>query len=171
MRRRSQTPRKRITTRFVSRRAGLGVGLAACGCVDDSNSSGRLGRLELGAAKKDYKLTLIAGVKGDEFYITMNCGAQAEAKARARRSTSRARPVRRLPADPDRQRRAAKKPDAVLIAPTDTKAMYAPIKQLADDGSKVVLVDTTLDQPDMAVSQIASDNDGGGEPPPRSCPS
>ena len=25
-------------------------------------------------------MTLLAGVKGDEFYITMNCGAQAEAK-------------------------------------------------------------------------------------------
>ena len=25
-------------------------------------------------------MTLVAGVKGDEFYITMNCGAQAEAK-------------------------------------------------------------------------------------------
>ena len=51
----------------------------------------------------------------------------------------------------------------MLVAPTDTKAMYAPIKQLADAGSKVVLVDTTLDQPDMAVSQIASDNVGGGK--------
>ena len=57
---------------------------------------------------------------------------------------------------------AAKKPDAVLIAPTDTKAMYAPIKQLADNGSKVVLVDTTLENADLAVSQIASDNEGGG---------
>ncbi|MDX6722949.1 MAG: ribose transport system substrate-binding protein, partial [Solirubrobacteraceae bacterium] len=33
---------------------------------------------------------------------------------------------------------------------------------VADAGSKVVLVDTTLDQPDLAVSQIASDNEGGG---------
>ena len=57
----------------------------------------------------------------------------------------------------------AKKPDGVLIAPTDTKAMYAPIKQLADAGTKVALVDTTLEQPDMAVSQIASDNIGGGK--------
>jgi len=57
---------------------------------------------------------------------------------------------------------AAKQPDAVLIAPTDTKAMYAPIKQLADGGSKVVLVDTTLENADLAVSQIASDNEGGG---------
>ena len=40
--------------------------------------------------------------------------------------------------------------------------MYAPIKQLADGGSKVVLVDTTLEQADLAVSQIASDNEGGG---------
>ena len=62
---------------------------------------------------------------------------------------------------------AAKKPDAVLIAPTDTKALYAPIKQLADGGSKIVLVDTTLEQPDMAVSQIASDNEGGGARRPK----
>jgi ribose transport system substrate-binding protein len=56
----------------------------------------------------------------------------------------------------------AKKPDAILIAPTDTKAMYAPIKQAADAGIKIVFVDTTLEQPDMAVSQIASDNEAGG---------
>jgi ribose transport system substrate-binding protein len=49
------------------------------------------------------------------------------------------------------------------VAPTDTKAMFAPIQQLSQNGSKIVLVDTTLDQPDMAVSQIASDNEGGGK--------
>ena len=37
-----------------------------------------------------------------------------------------------------------------------------PIKQAADNGSKIVLVDTTLEQADVAVSQIASDNEGGG---------
>jgi ribose transport system substrate-binding protein len=41
--------------------------------------------------------------------------------------------------------------------------MYAPIKQLSDNGAKVALVDTTLDQADFAVSQIASDNEGGGK--------
>jgi ribose transport system substrate-binding protein len=109
-------------------------------------------------------MTLIAGVKGDEFYLTMNCGAQAEAKAKGvtldfqgpdKFDASLQTPIVNAV--------AAKKPDAVLIAPTDTKAMYAPIKQLADDGSKVVLVDTTLDQPTMAVSQIASDNLKGGQ--------
>ena len=57
----------------------------------------------------------------------------------------------------------AKKPDAILIAPTDAKAMYVPIKQAADAGIKIVLVDTTLEQADIAVSQIASDNVGGGK--------
>jgi ribose transport system substrate-binding protein len=50
----------------------------------------------------------------------------------------------------------------VLIAPTDSAALYAPIKQLADGGTKVVLVDTTLDNPGVAVSEISSNNEAGG---------
>ena len=49
------------------------LGLVACG-DDDDGGGGASGGGE------NYKMTLIAGVKGDEFYITMNCGAQAEAK-------------------------------------------------------------------------------------------
>ena len=137
----------------------LALGVAACGGDDDSGGGGG-GR---GGGKKNYKMTLIAGVKGDEFYITMNCGAQAEAKKLGR--TLDFQGPDEFDADlqtPIVNAVAAKKPDAVLIAPTDTKAMYAPIKQLADGGSKVVLVDTTLEQADLAVSQIASDNEGGG---------
>ena len=109
------------------------------------------------------ELTLIAGVRGDEFYITMNCGAQAEAKKQG--ASLNFQGPNEFSADlqtPIVNAVAAKQPDAVLIAPTDTKAMYAPIKQLADGGSKVVLVDTTLENADLAVSQIASDNEGGG---------
>jgi len=129
--------------------------LAACGDDDDSGGGGG------GGGGKD--LTLVAGVKGDEFYITMNCGAQAEAKKLG--ASLNFQGPNEFSADqqtPIVNAVAAKKPDAVLIAPTDTKAMYAPIKQLADGGSKVVLVDTTLEQADLAVSQIASDNEGGG---------
>jgi ribose transport system substrate-binding protein len=130
--------------------------LVACGGDDSSSGSSSSGG-------KNYNLTLVAGVKGDQFYITMNCGAQAEAK--------------KLGASVDFQGPdqfdaslqtpivnavAAKNPDAMLIAPTDTKAMFAPIKQVADAGAKIVLVDTTLENADMAVSQIASDNEGGG---------
>src|SRR5215217_6916083 len=132
--------------------------VAACG-DDDEGGGGTASSGE----KKGGKLTLIAGVKGDEFYITMNCGAQEEAKKQGVQldfqgpdqfDASLQTPIVNAV--------AAKKPDAVLVAPTDSKAMYAPIKAVADGGSKVVLVDTTLEQADFAVSQIASDNEGGG---------
>ena len=140
---------------------GLAALVAACGS-DNNSSSGSSG--SSGSSKKNYKLTLIAGVKGDEFYITMNCGAKAEAQAKG--ATLDFQGPDQFDASlqtPIVNAVQAKKPDGVLIAPTDTKALYAPIKALADNGSKVVLVDTTLDQPDIAVSQIASDNTAGGE--------
>src|SRR5215218_10912453 len=52
----------------------LGAALLAAGGDDDDGGGGGGG----GGGGKE--LTLVAGVKGDEFYITMNCGAQAEAK-------------------------------------------------------------------------------------------
>jgi ribose transport system substrate-binding protein len=129
--------------------------LAACGDDDDGGGGG--------SGSEGAELTLIAGVRGDEFYITMNCGAQAEAKKQG--VSLNFQGPNEFSADqqtPIVNAVAAKQPDAVLIAPTDTKAMYAPIKQLADGGSTVVLVDTTLENPEVAVSQIASDNLGGG---------
>jgi ribose transport system substrate-binding protein len=140
----------------------MAVVVAACGSDSSSSSGGSSG--SSGSSKKNYKLTLIAGVKGDEFYITMNCGAKAEAQAKGATLDFQG------PDEFDASQQTpivnavqAKKPDAVLIAPTDTKALYAPIKQLADNGSKVVLVDTTLEKADVAVSQIASNNTAGGE--------
>ncbi len=144
-----------VRTAALALVATLALGVAACGS-DNSGGGGSGG-------KKSYKMTLLAGVKGDEFYITMNCGAQAEAKKQGVKldfqgpdqfDASLQTPIVNAV--------AAKKPDALLIAPTDSKAMFAPIKQVADGGAKIVLVDTTLDQPDLAVSQIASDNEGGG---------
>lgn len=142
--------------------AGLAATAGACG--SDDSSSGGGGSSSSSSGGKDYKLTLIAGVKGDEFYITMNCGAQEAAKAAGAtldfQGPDQFDAAQQTPIVNSVQ---AKKPDAVLIAPTDTQALYAPIKALADNGSKVVLVDTTLDKPDMAVSQIASDNLAGGQ--------
>ena len=141
----------------------LALVVAACGSSDNGGSTGTAGGSSTTAAKKNYKMTLIAGVKGDEFYITMNCGAQAKAKELGV-SLDFQGPDQFDPAQqtPVVNAVAAKKPDAVLVAPTDTKAMFAPIQQMSQNGTKIVLVDTTLDQPDMAVSQIASDNEAGG---------
>ncbi|MGI8780057.1 MAG: ABC transporter substrate-binding protein [Solirubrobacteraceae bacterium] len=142
---------------FVALALGIsGAGIAACGDDEEAAGGG-------GGEKQDYDLTLIAGVKGDEFYITMDCGAQAKAEELGvnldfqgpdKFDASLQTPIVNAV--------AAKQPDAILIAPTDTKAMYAPIKQAADAGAKIVFVDTTLEQAELAESQIASDNEAGG---------
>jgi ribose transport system substrate-binding protein len=141
----------------------LGLAGVVAGCGDDEEEPAGGGSASGGGEQKEYDMTLIAGVKGDEFYITMNCGAQEKAKELGvnldfqgpdKFDASLQTPIVNAV--------AAKQPDAVLIAPTDTKAMFAPIQQLASGGSKIVLVDTTLEQPDMAESQIASDNEAGG---------
>jgi ribose transport system substrate-binding protein len=148
-------PRWRLTfIAVLALTAALLVG--ACGDDDDDGGGG-------GGGGDGYTMTLIAGVRGDEFYITMNCGAQAEARKQGveldfqgpdQFDASLQTPIVNAVTQ--------KKPDAILIAPTDTKAMYVPIKQAADAGITIVLVDTTLEKPDMAVSQIASDNEAGG---------
>jgi ribose transport system substrate-binding protein len=56
----------------------------------------------------------------------------------------------------------AQKPGAVLIAPTDTHALIAPMQQMKGAGIKVVQVDTTVSDPSIAVASISSDNVQGG---------
>src|SRR5665811_819103 len=51
---------------------------ACSGSATPSPSAGGAASSASGAAKA-YNLTLIQGVKGDPFYVTMACGAQAEA--------------------------------------------------------------------------------------------
>jgi len=115
-----------------------------------------------GKAKKAYNVQFIQGVQGDEFYITMQCGAEAEAKKLGVSVTTQG-PQK---FDPTLQKPIldsvmAAKPDAVMIAPTDVTAMQNPLQQ-ASQSTKVVLVDTTTDNPSYATSAIASDNEGGG---------
>jgi ribose transport system substrate-binding protein len=130
--------------------------LAACGAAEDggSDSSGGDGK----------KIAFVQGVAGDEFYISMQCGIEAAAKE-AGATVSTQGPEK---FDPTLQKPivdsvVSSKPDALLVAPTDVSAMQAPLKAAADAGIKVVLVDTTVDDPSFAASAISSDNEGGGE--------
>src|ERR671932_1449019 len=77
------------------------------------------------AMKKHYKIVLIAGIASDAFYITMNHGAQAEARregATVQFSGSSAGwgPSYQIPF---LNAAIARKPDLILIAPTDKVAM------------------------------------------------
>jgi ribose transport system substrate-binding protein len=140
---------------------------AACGGSTSSTSSSSSSSSSSNAdtaAGKAYKLAFIQGVAGDSFYITMGCGVQSEAKAEgATVNIQGAQKFDPTLQTPVLQSVIASKPDAILIAPTDVSAMQQPIAQAKANGIKVVLVDTTVNDPSVAVSAISSDNTGGGK--------
>lgn len=112
----------------------------------------------------EYKITFIQGVAGDAFYVTMGCGvAAAAAKGGATITTQGAAKWDATVQIPVLNTVVASKPDAILIAPNDMTALQKPIEAAIAAGIKVVLVDTTIGDPSKAVSEIASDNYGGGK--------
>ena len=116
-----------------------------------------------GGAGKAYNLTLIQGVKGDPFYVTMACGAQAEAtKEGATLTVTGGDKWDATVQTPVVNSVTAAKPDGVMIAPNDSKAMFAPLKAMNDAGIKVTFVDTGLDDVSFAQSFITSNNEQGG---------
>ncbi|MGK3945174.1 ABC transporter substrate-binding protein [Streptomyces sp. RP5T] len=126
----------------------------ACSSADGSPAS----------TKELHKLVFIQGVAGDGFYVSMKCGIEAEAKKLGATVTTQG-PAKFDPTlqTPIVQSVVASHPDAILIAPTDISAMQTPIAQAKAAGIKVVLVDTTLKDPSVAVSSVSSDNLGGGK--------
>ncbi|OLB80179.1 MAG: sugar ABC transporter substrate-binding protein [Actinobacteria bacterium 13_2_20CM_2_71_6] len=149
----------RKTTTAVAAVAVLLLPLAGCGKSNStSNTGGGTGDL---AGKT---VQLIVGIKDDPFYITMTCGAQAEAQKQgvkfaanggAQWDVSQQRPIV--------DSVAATRPAGLLIAPVDTDALTPDLKQMQSAGTKVVLVDTTVTDASVGVSRISSDNESGGK--------
>jgi ribose transport system substrate-binding protein len=135
--------------------AVVGLGLSACG----SSSSGGGGGT---AAKKN--LELIVGTKSDDFYVTMECGAQAEAK-KLGVNLKVTGPADFSPSEqaPILNSVVASKPDALIVAPTDAKALNPELQRIQTGGTKIVFVDTTSSNSSLGVSRISTDNLGGGK--------
>lgn len=129
--------------------------LAACGGSDSESSAAKTG---------SFKIALIPGVANDAYYGSVACGVQAVAKQTGSTVDVQA-PKSFSPTDqlPILQAVIAKKPDVIIIAPTDGKALYAPLKQAAGKGIKIVLVDTTLDDPSLAEAVVSSNNAEAGK--------
>jgi ribose transport system substrate-binding protein len=149
----------------VTRREFLGVAassvgtmiLIGCGGGGGSSSGSNSG------AGTQYRIALIQGVSGDEFYITMACGAQAKAqelgvKLNVQGPSSFDPTVQ----TPILNAVVQTKPNAILIAPTDKTAMIAPIQNAVNQGIAVFTVDTFISS-DIALANIATDNLGAGK--------
>src|SRR5271156_5194616 len=118
-------------------------------------------------------IALIPGLTTDAFYITMHKGAEAAAKALGVtlifQGAADFNPVTQVPV---LNAIIGRKPDAILIAPTDKVQLVESLKKAADAGISVLTVDTFIGDghyqtgtgdADFPLSYIASDNILGGE--------
>ncbi|MFV0406875.1 MAG: ABC transporter substrate-binding protein [Propioniciclava sp.] len=139
------------------------LALAACSTGTPTAPSGTGSSSASGGADgAKPNIAFIQGVIGDNFYISMECGVRAAADEFGAEISVQG-PQKWDPAlqQPVLTSVQASSPDAILIAPNDITAMQRPLEEAAKV-SKVVLVDTSVEDPSFAVSTISSDNLGGG---------
>jgi ribose transport system substrate-binding protein len=131
------------------------IALVASACGDDEEAAD--------GEEEQLDIVLIQGVAGDEFYITMDCGAQAAAEELgvnySVQGPNEFDPTEQIPIV---EAVTAQQPDAILIAPTERTALIGPLQAAQDAGITVVLVDTIVDDPNIGISRIATDNVEGG---------
>ncbi len=116
------------------------------------------------SAASKYTIELIPGLTVDPFYITMHYGAEQEAaKLGVTLKWAGATTFSPTTQIPVVNSVLASKPSALLIAPTDTHALFAPMDAYVKAGIPVIAVDTTLANTSILTSAISSDNYQGGE--------
>jgi ABC-type sugar transport system substrate-binding protein len=109
-------------------------------------------------------MELIVGTKSDDFYVTMECGAEQEAKKLGVKLTVTG-PATFSPAEQKPLIDAVEvtKPDALIVAPTDDQALNPDLQKVQQGGTKVIFVDTSSLDPSIGLSRISSDNAAGGK--------
>ena len=157
----------RYTALATGMAAAAAVTMVAAGCSSSSSSnsgSASSTSSSSGTSASGKSLELVVGTKSDDFYVTMECGAEAEAKALGVNLTVTG------PADfsaseqaPILNAVAVSKPSALIVAPTDSSALNPELSRIAGEGVKLVFVDTTATDASVAVSHITSNNVEGGQ--------
>ena len=116
------------------------------------------------AGAKHYHIALVTGDNHDPFYVTMNQGAQAEAKKLG--VTVKWQGPAQFEADlqiPILDAVLASKPDFLIVAPDDVRALINPIKQFNKAKIPVMTVDTDVNNKSVRLGNITSNNFLGGE--------
>lgn len=152
------------TSKILTAVAASALALSISACGGDSDDGAATPAAGDSSASGGKRITLMVGVKGDPFYVSMECGAKEAAAAAG--ATLEVQGPDKFDAtlqNPMLDAVASSKPDALLVAPNDVKASVPPLKRLQDAGTKVVLVDTIVTDTTIGVSRIATDNNLGGQ--------
>jgi ABC-type sugar transport system substrate-binding protein len=145
--------RSRLTA-TIAGVAALGLTAAVVSACGSSNGGGS------GAKKTE---ELIVGTKSDDFYVTMECGAQKEAKKLGVKLTMTGPASFSVPEQkPLIDAAEVTKPGALLVAPTDTAALNPDLEKVQKAGSKLIFVDTSSADQALGLTRISSNNYAGG---------
>lgn len=142
--------------------AAFALVASGCSLSTSSNSPSSAGS-PAASGQKAYHFALITGDNHDPFFVSMNAGAQAEAKALGVtvnwQGPAQYDPTLQIPIV---SAVLTSKPDFVFICPTDAKALAAPIKQLGAAGIPVMTLDSDVNDPSLRLGNITSNNLLGG---------
>jgi ribose transport system substrate-binding protein len=106
---------------------------------------------------------LVLGGTGDNFWVGLRCGVLAAAKAAGATVTVQA-PLDGTATEqiPIIDEVTARKPDLLIVSATDATAMQVPIQDAAKAGIKVVFVNSAVNHPGFAVSEVLTNDVVGG---------
>jgi ABC-type sugar transport system substrate-binding protein len=151
-----------MPARIVTVMGGASVLVFAVGLVSACGSSGSSGSSGSGSSSKT--MELIVGTKSDDFYVTMECGAEQEAKKLGVKLTVSGPATFSVPQQkPLIDAAEISKPDALLVAPTDAKALDPDLLKVQKNGTKLIFVDTSSSDAALGLSRISSNNLAGGK--------
>lgn len=141
---------------LVAALSGAALAMSAC----SSSSSGS----STNSSDTAIPMTLIQGIAGDEFYISVACGAKA--KAQELGVTLDVQGGQKWDATAQTailNAAIAKSPAAIMIAANDTTGMVPTLKQASQAGIKLVAFDQIIPQSGVVDAQVASDSVEGGK--------
>jgi ribose transport system substrate-binding protein len=134
--------------------------LAATGCGSSGSSSAA------GASKpaKTITIGMVTGTLTDSYYVTMEYGAEKEAKQLGVKLDYTAAPEFSTSAQiTEVDAILATNPSALILDPDDGTALLAPVEQAHASGIPVVIVDNQLQSYSDVVARVTSNSVAGGE--------
>jgi ABC-type sugar transport system substrate-binding protein len=155
---------RRFPARVIGLTALVAVGLALSACSSSSTSTTTPSSSKPAVSLAGKSIELIVGTKSDDFYVTMECGAEAEAAKLGVHLTVNGPPDFSVSEQaPILNAVAVAKPNALIVAPTSSTALDPELQRIQSEGIKLIFVDTDSSDMSLGLSRITSNNLGGGE--------
>ncbi len=138
---------------------------AACGSTSSSSTATTAATSATSSSSSGITIAFNMGAEADPFFISMNIGAEAEAKKLGVKLIWQGDPSLYSPATqiPIVDQLLALHPSALIIAPTDPNALQPAVNQAVSEGIPVFNVDTHVANMAKVVSFITGDNTQGGQ--------